>query len=164
VLGGGAAPAVVQRVIDRVLGRRPGDQSPGALDQVEEAMGALAAKARSLCRTAGASVYLKALGESEFHSVIKWDGDEPIPHSQADMPRLFEWIQKTGEALVLPDLPRKRVGTPTLRLRENLRGLVAVPLVSSEQQTIGMLCVFDVKPFRFDSADIDALKALGRGV
>jgi diguanylate cyclase (GGDEF)-like protein len=81
------------------------------------------------------------------------------------MPRVFEWILKTGETLVLPDLSRQNVpGTPTLRLRDNLRGLVAVPIVSTEQQTVGMLCVFDVRSFRFDSAEIDALKALGRGV
>jgi diguanylate cyclase (GGDEF)-like protein len=51
----------------------------------------------------------------------------------------------------------------TLRLRDSLRGLVAVPVVSLDQHTIGMLCVFDVRPFRFDGTDIDALKALGRG-
>jgi diguanylate cyclase (GGDEF)-like protein len=165
VLGGGAAPGVVQRVIERALGdRAPGDQAKGTLDHVEDMMHALAAKARTLCRTAGAAVYLKAPGESEFRTVIKWDDDEPIPQSQADLPRVFEWILKTGEALVLPELPRQRVGTPMLRLRDNLRGLVAVPVIGAEQQTIGMLCVFDSKVFRFDSADVDALKALGRSV
>jgi diguanylate cyclase (GGDEF)-like protein len=164
VLGGGAAPGVVQRVIERALGHHvPGDQSHGTLDHVEDMMNALAARARTLCRTAGAAVYLRAPGEGEFRTVIKWDGDEPIPHSQSDMPRVFDWILKTGEALVLPELPRQRAGTPMLRLRDNLRGLVAVPVISAEQQTVGMLCVFDSKVFRFDSAEIDALKALGRG-
>lgn len=160
VLGGQAAPGVVQRAIERALGRR-GSGDTRTLDQTEESMGALAAKARSICRTAGAAVYLKALGEGEFRSVVKWDSEEAMPQSLTDMPRVFDWIQKTGEALVLPDVPRQRTGTPPLRLRDNLRGLVAVPVVA-EQQTIGLLCVFDIRPFKFDSADIDALKALGR--
>jgi diguanylate cyclase (GGDEF)-like protein len=166
VLGAAASPGVVRRVIERALvSRGTGDSAARTLDPVEEIMGALATRARVLCRTAGAAVYLKAAGENEFRTVIKWDCDEAIPHSSADMPRVFDWILRTGEALVLPDLSRQRVsGAPTLRLRDTLRGLVAVPVVSSEQQTIGMLCVFDVRAFRFDSGEIDALKALGRGV
>jgi diguanylate cyclase (GGDEF)-like protein len=165
VLSGTAAPGVVQRVVERALRNRAGMEAARPLDPVDEMMNALASKARTLCKTAGASVYLKAKGETEFRTVIKWDCDEPLPHSPADLPRLFDWIQKTGEALVLPDLSRQRGSNmPMLRLRDSLRGLVAVPVVSPEQQTIGMLCVFDVRAFRFDSTDIDALKALGRGV
>jgi diguanylate cyclase (GGDEF)-like protein len=166
VLGGGVAPNVVQRVIERALGGRgSGDSTARPPDPVEEMMGALATKARSLCRTAGGAVYMKPPGASEFRTVMQWDSEEAIPHSPADLPRMFDWILKTGEALVLPDLSRQRAsGVSTLRLRDNLRGLVAVPVVSPEKQTIGMLCVFDVRPFKFDGADIDALKALGRGV
>ncbi len=161
VLGGGAAPAVVQKAIARALGsREPGDTR--TFDQIEEMMSALAAKARSICRTAGAAVYLKAPDEIEFRTVVKWESDEAIPQSLADLPRVFDWVAKTGEALVLPDLPRQRAGTTPLRLRDSLRGLAAVPVVSAEQ-TIGLVCVFDVRPFRFESADIDGLKALGRG-
>jgi diguanylate cyclase (GGDEF)-like protein len=162
VLGGGAATAVVQKAIARALGGR-GHGETRTFDQIEAMMGALAAKARSICRTAGAAVYLKAPDEGEFRTVVKWDSDEAIPQSLADLPRVFEWILKTGEALVLPDVPRPRAGTLPLRLRDNLRGLAAVPVVGAEQQTIGLVCVFDVRPFRFDTADIDALKALGRG-
>jgi diguanylate cyclase (GGDEF)-like protein len=166
VLGGGAGPAVVHRVIDRALGSRGTGVSAAQLtDPLDETMSGLAAKAQTLCRTAGAGVYLKAPGEEEFRTAMKWDSDETIPHSPADLPRVFESILKTGEALVMPDLSRQRVsGVSTLRLRETLRGLVAVPVVGHEQQTIGMLFVFDVRPFRFDSDDIDALKALGRGI
>jgi diguanylate cyclase (GGDEF)-like protein len=166
VLGGGVPPTVVQRAIERALSNRgAGDPAARPLDPVDEMMSALAAKARTLCRTAGAGVYLKASGEGEFRTVVKWDSDEAIPYSPADLPRVFEWIQKTGEALVLPDLSRQRAsGVSTLRLRDSLRGLVAVPVVNPDQQTFGMLCVFDVRPFRFDGADIEALKALGRGV
>jgi diguanylate cyclase (GGDEF)-like protein len=162
VLGGGAASAVVQKAIARALGSRRSAETK-TFDQVEEMMGALAAKARSICRTAGAAVYMKVSDETDFRTVVKWDSDEAIPQSLADLPRVFDWILKTGEPLVLPDLPRQRAGTLPLRLRENLRGLVAVPVAGTEQQTIGLLCVFDVRPFRFEGADIDALKALGRG-
>jgi len=164
VLRGGAAPGVVQRAIVRVLGSREvNDTTTRRAEPIEETMGALAAKARSICRTAGAAVYLKPPDESEFRIALKWDSDEAVPQLQTEMPRVFDWILKTGDALVLPDLPRQRKGTPTLRLRD-LRGLIAVPVVSTEQQTIGILVVFDVRQFKFDSADIDALKALGRGL
>jgi diguanylate cyclase (GGDEF)-like protein len=165
VLGGGVAPSVVQRAIERALSNRgAGESTAQPLDPVDDMMTALATKARTLCRTAGAGVYLKAPGESEFRTVVKWDYDEAVPYAQTDWPRVFEWILKTGEALVLPDLSRQRsTGVSTLRLRDSLRGLVAVPVVSLDQHTIGMLCVFDVRPFRFDGTDIDALKALGRG-
>jgi diguanylate cyclase (GGDEF)-like protein len=162
VLGGGAAPAVVQKAIARALGSRASGETR-TFDQIEEMMGALATKARSICRTAGAAVYLKAPDEGDFRTVVKWDSDEAAPQSLADLPRVFDWILKTGEPLVLPDLPRQRAGTLPVRLRENLRGLVAVPVVGTEQQTIGLLCVFDVRPFRFEGSDVDALKALGRG-
>jgi diguanylate cyclase (GGDEF)-like protein len=162
VLGGGAAAAVVQKAIARALGSRESADTR-TFDQIEEMMGALAVKARSICRTAGAAVYLKPPDEGDFRTVVKWDSDEAIPQSLADLPRVFDWILKTGEPLVLPDLPRQRAGTLPVRLRENLRGLVAVPVVGTEQQTIGLLCVFDVRPFKFESSDVDALKALGRG-
>lgn len=165
VLRANAAPAVVHRVIERALRSRAGSEPAQPADPVGEMMNMLAGKARALCKTAGASVYLKAKGEADFRTVIKWDCDEPLPHSPADLPRVFNWIQKTGEALVLPDLSRQRAsGVAKLRLRDSLRGLVAVPVGSPEEQTIGMLCVFDVRPFRFDAAEIDALKALGRSV
>jgi diguanylate cyclase (GGDEF)-like protein len=165
VLGGRVALTVVQRAIERALSNRWTGDSTARLDPVDEMMSTLAAKARVLCRTAGASVYLKAPGESEFRTVFKWDYEEAIPYSPADLPRVFEWILKTDEALVLPDLSRQRAsGASALRLRDSLRGLVAVPVASPDEQTIGMLCVFDVRPFRFDGTDIDALKALGRGV
>jgi len=165
VLSGHAASGVVSRVIERALRSRPGGEPARPVDPVDEMMNALATKARALCKTAGSSVYLKSKGDTDFRTVIKWDCDEPLPHSPADFPRVFDWIQKTGEALVLPDLSRQRAASvPTLRLRDSLRGLVAVPVLNTDQQTIGMLCVFDIRPFRFDGSDIDALKALGRGV
>jgi diguanylate cyclase (GGDEF)-like protein len=169
VVSGAVASSVVHRAIERAMrsrGASPEPAPPPAISSsVDEVMSALAANARTLCRTAGAAVYLKAAGESEFRTTVKWECEEPIPDSAADLPLIYDWILKTGEALVLPDLSRQRtVGAPALRLRENLRGLVAVPVVSLEQQITGALCVFDVKPFTFDSAEIEALKALGRGV
>src|SRR4029077_12935835 len=99
VLGGRVEPNVVQRVIERALSNRgTGDSIARPLDPVDEMMRALAAKARALCRTAGASVYLKAPGEGEFRTVVKWDYEEAIPYAPADLPRVFEWILRTGEA------------------------------------------------------------------
>jgi CheY-like chemotaxis protein len=59
VLGGGVAPSVVQRAIERALSNRgAGESTAQPLDPVDDMMTALATKARTLCRTAGAGVYL----------------------------------------------------------------------------------------------------------
>jgi diguanylate cyclase (GGDEF)-like protein len=76
---------------------------------------------------------------------------------------VFGWILETGEALVLPDLTGHQLAeVSTTSVQDVVRGLVAVPIVGSDGQTIGTICVFDLQPLTFGDEVIDSLKALGR--
>ena len=174
VLGGAVAPAVLRGAIERVLRRGTTTHAPPpssrvsttlADDDVHETMTALAEQARQLCGTPGVAVYLKAAGETKFRASITWTSDEPIPHSPYYLPRVFGWILETGEALVSPDLATQPLSNVSLTtLQDVVRGLVAVPIVSGDQQIVGTICVFDVKPLTIGGVEVEALKALGRGV
>lgn len=169
VLGGEPAPAILRRAIERAL--RPssvGDTSsafPPALsaDDIYQTMTELSEKARQLCGTAGVAVYWKAAGETRFRASVTWTSETPIPHSPYHLPRVFDRILETGEALVFPDLatqPSSDVSTSSVQ--DVVRGLVAVPIVSGDQQVVGTICVFDLEPLTVGSEVVDALKALGR--
>ena len=82
-----------------------------------------------------------------------------------DMPRVFDWILETGEALVLPDLATQPLAdVPTSTPQDVVRGLVAVPITGPNGQMAGTICVFDLKPLALNNLDVNALKALGRSV
>ena len=124
----------------------------------------LSDKARHLCGTPGVSVYLRAFGETQFRASVTWTSDAPIPHAPDWMPRVFAWILETGEALVFPDLAKQPAPDVPSTWPDGVRGLVAVPIVTADEQFIGMICVFDLKPLAFGGSEVAALKALGRGV
>jgi diguanylate cyclase (GGDEF)-like protein len=171
VFGRPVAPGVVGSAIERALRSRaaanrssPSSPDPGSED-VYQTMTELSERARQLCGTAGVAVYLRASGDMKFRASVIWTSDEPIPHSPYHIPRVFDWILETGEALVLPDLVTQPLSDmPMSTLQDVVRGLVAVPIVSNDRQVVGTICVFDVKPLTFGLAEVDALKALGRGV
>ena len=171
VFGRPVAPAVVGSAIERALrsraaaNRSSGSSSGPGAEDVYQTMTELSERARQLCGTAGVAVYLRASGDMKFRASVIWTSDEPIPHSPYHIPRVFDWILETGEALVLPDLVTQPLSdTPMSTLQDVVRGLVAVPIVSNDRQVVGTICVFDVKPLTLGLAEVDALKALGRGV
>jgi diguanylate cyclase (GGDEF)-like protein len=76
---------------------------------------------------------------------------------------VFGWILETGEALVLPDLTAQHLSDlSTSSVQDVVRGLVAVPIVGADQEIVGTICVFDLKPLTFGDDVVEALKALGR--
>ena len=171
VLGGAVGPGVVKAAIDRALRKRAtADASSNPSPELTAAdlhqtMTELSEKARQLCGTPGVAVYLRASAETQFRASVTWTSDAPIPHSPYYVPRVFGWILETGEALVLPDLATQPLSdVPTSTLQDVVRGLVAVPIVSTDQQIVGTICVFDMKPLTLGDADVEALKALGRGI
>ena len=171
VLRGGAPADVVQAAIERAFERHSSTSAkvdvtanPTA-EELHETMAGLAERARQLSRTPGVAVYLRAPGSAQFRASVTWTSDAPIPHSPYYMPRVFGWILETGEALVLPDLATQPLSDlPASTLQDVVRGLVAVPIMGSNQQIIGTICVFDLKPLVLNDVDVDALKALGRSV
>jgi diguanylate cyclase (GGDEF)-like protein len=93
---------------------------------------------------------------------VTWASDDPIPHSPYYVPRVFGWILETGDAVVVPDVAKRRWSeVSTATLEDVVRGLVAVPITNPERQIIGSICVFDVKPLTIGESEISALKALG---
>ena len=169
VLGGAVAPAVLRGAIERVLRRSTVTHTSSPLpttsaeNDVHQTMRELAEKARQLCGAAGVAVYLKAATETKFRAAFTWTSDEPIPYSPYYLPRVFGWILETGEALVSPDLTTHPLPAAAgTILPDVVRGLVAVPIVNGDQQIVGTICVFDVKPLMVGDVEVEALKALGR--
>ena len=171
VLGGAAGPAVVRSAIERALRNRTvaqtsaGSSAEPTAEDVHRLMAELAERAHQLCGTAGVAVYLRAFGETQFRASVTWTSEAPVLHSPYHIPRVFASILETGEALVLPDLTTQPLSNvPLSTLQDIVRGLVAVPIVSPDQQIVGTICVFDIKPLTLGAAEVDALMALGRGV
>lgn len=171
VLRGGSAPAVVRAAIERALQHQAdaadATDAPITLtpDELHRTMTDLIEKAQDISRTPGIAVYMRTPGGAEFRALVTWTSDELIPNSPYYLPRVFGWIQETGEAVVLPDLTKQPLAdVPTTTLQEVVHGLVAVPIMGSRAEILGTICVFDVKPLTLRDVDVDALKALGRSV
>ena len=77
------------------------------------------------------------------------------------LPSVFEAVLATGESFFRTDVTTQPLSKVTTGV---VRGLGAVPLIDVHGQTVGAMCVFDLTPVAFDSATVNALKALGRGV
>ena len=169
ILGGAVPRGVVRGAIERALRREAlatSGSNPGpTAEDVHQTMTELSEQARHLCATPGVAVYLKASGETQFRASVTWTSDEPTPDSPYHLPRVFSSIVETGKPLVLPDLAMEPISEePTSTLHDVIGGLVAVPIVSANQQVIGTICVFDLKPLTLSSAQIEALEGLGRGI
>ena len=171
ILSGSVAPAVLRGAIERALRSGAGATAPPSpssaptAEDIHQTMTELSEKARQLCGTAGVAVYLKGARDAQFRASVTWTSEPPIPHSPYHMPRVFDLILETGNALVLPDLASQPLSdVPTSTLQDVVRGLVAVPIVGGDGQIVGTICVFDVKPLTLGEAEVDALKALGRSL
>ena len=169
ILGGSVAPPVLRGAIERALrggssaARPAGWSAIPTVDEVHRTMTDLADKARELCGTPGVAVYLKAVGQTQFRAAVTWTSEVPMPDSPPHLPRVFDVVLDSGDALVMPDLAAHPLpGVPRSTGTDAVRGLVAVPIVSGAGQVVGVICVFDVKPVDVAADDVEALKELGR--
>jgi diguanylate cyclase (GGDEF)-like protein len=142
---------------------------PEPSQYLDRLMRGLAESARLLCGTAGAAVYVRALGETKFRAFVTWACDAAVPQSPYYTPKVFDWVLETGESLVFPALDAEQLPLEASTAKDPVRGLVAVPMVSrlegsAAEQVIGAICVFDVKHLNVDVRQVDALKALGRNI
>ncbi|HVH30029.1 MAG TPA: diguanylate cyclase [Vicinamibacterales bacterium] len=168
-LRGTVGVPVIHGAIARALGRVEAgtppvgpERAPG-VHLTPEAMRELVDKARSVSATAGVAVYLKGSGQAQFRASVTWASNADLSQSPYFVPRVFDWVLESGDALVLPDLATQQT-VPISRFQDVVRGLVAVPIVGDKGQTVGTICVFDVHPLTLGGAEVEALKALGRGV
>jgi diguanylate cyclase (GGDEF)-like protein len=166
ILSGTVAPAVLRGAIERALragttGAGAPAASPAALaDETHRAITELADRARAVAHTAGAAVYLKAAGQARFRAAVTWTSDVPIPDAP-QLPRVFEMVVESGAPVVLRDVSAQPLpGMARAAHADGVRGIAAVPIVSGSE-TVGAICVFDVRPLDLTDSDIDALKVLG---
>jgi diguanylate cyclase (GGDEF)-like protein len=170
-----ALAEAIESALERVaLERVPVTAAAGATDAepsqyLDRLMRGLAESARLLCGTAGAAVYVRALGETKFRAFVTWACDAAVPQSPYYTPKVFDWVLETGESLVFPALDAEQLPLEASTAKDPVRGLIAVPIVSradgsAAEQVIGTICVFDVQPLNVDVRQIDALKALGRNI
>lgn len=169
VFGGAVGPEIIRGAVDRALRRgldmdaTPQTHDTQAAQDVYDAMTQLSERARKLSGAAGVAVYWRAAGETKFRASVTWASDTPVPHSPYHLPRVFGWILETGEALVMPDLTARHLAdVSTSSAQDVVRGLVAVPIVGSDEAILGTICVFDLQPLTFGDDVVAALKALGR--
>jgi CheY-like chemotaxis protein len=117
--------------------------------------------ARRMTGAAGAAAYLRTVAGDEMHAHVVWVGrvDGEAPYCE---PRIFDWIRQSGQPIIMPDLGGQPV-LPQMDDRSDsvIRGLVAVPIVGSAHDVIGVLCAFDVKPLVVDVDNLNAFKLLG---
>jgi diguanylate cyclase (GGDEF)-like protein len=170
VLSGTVSTAVLRGAIERALrgggaARSAAPAGMAAAEPIHRIMTELADQARELTRAAGVAVYFKATGEAKFRAAVTWASEAPMPDAPPHLPRVFDLVLESGDALVLPDLSDDaRSGVPRSSLSDAIRGLVAVPIIGAdEHQVVGAICVFDVVPIHVDEEKMSALKALGRG-
>jgi diguanylate cyclase (GGDEF)-like protein len=122
----------------------------------------LSERARKLTGAAGAAVYFCNAGQSSYEASVAWSCDDAIPDSPFSMRQVFEWLRESGDALVFPDLTARPLAALPPSLQRSVRALVAVPILGADNQVIGGICVFDVRPLAIGGAELDALRALAR--
>ena len=165
-----ALRAAVQKALDETGMARASDSPAGELQEsqpeiIEEIISGLTTRATRLTGAAGSVVYLQMKPFERFRAHVDWTSDGADVHSPFAAPYALEWVLRTGDVLVLPDLATHPVvNEPPETLREAVRALIAVPLVGDKDRVVGALCVFDVKPLTVSTAQLEALKALGRDV
>jgi CheY-like chemotaxis protein len=177
VLGPSVAPEVIRSAV--IWARRIADESTSAVsapaaaatvaepvaasDDVERRITALAEEARQVTGASGAAVYLRAPGDTHFRASVSWTSDAPMPPSPELLPRVFEQILQTGEAIVMPDVAAARAGGEALQgFEETVRGFAAIPILAADGEIVGAIFTFDVVPLTLSDENVAALKALGR--
>ena len=167
ILSATVSPSVLRGAIERALrptatgGRSATLAAPAVTDETHRAMTEVSDRARAVARAAGAAVYLRAAGQTKFRAAVTWTSDVPMPDAP-QLPRVFDMVVDTGVPIVLRDLAVHPLpGIPGAPPVDGIRGIAAVPIVSSTREVLGAICVFDVKPLDLNDDDVDALKMLG---
>src|SRR5262249_35847260 len=142
ILGASVAAAVLRGAIERALKggaavQAPADRAPTA-DEIHRTINDLSESARRVMKTAGVAVYVKAPGQVPLRAAVTWMSDAPMPDSPPHIPRVFELVLESRDAVVFPDLAaHPGSGVSRSAIVDAIRGLVAVPIISGSQ-TIGM--------------------------
>jgi len=137
-----------------------GESTP---EVIEAIIRDLTSRATRLTGAAGSVVYVLIKPFERFRAHVEWMSDRAAIDSPFAAPYALDWVLRTGDVLVLPDLSTHPVGREQPEtLREVVRALIAIPLIGEHSRIVGALCVFDVRPLTVSPLQLEALKALGR--
>ncbi len=164
VIGDTAPRSTMRAAIDHAIQPKAKDVAAdeaadtAEADDLRQRMADLTNRARQLCGAPGVGIYMKVPGETRYRASFAWISDDLMPHSPHHLPRAFEHIAQTGEAILSPDLTGQPL--PDDGVIDAIRGLAGVPIVAGGE-VLGAICVFDIKPLQIDERSFSSLKTLG---
>ena len=163
----GAFRAAVEKALEEVGLLDPTEQAAAIPQHVHDVVGEIlrdvTSRAARVAGAPGSVAYVQISGLEQFRAHVDWVSHRDDPQSPFAVPYAFEWVLRTGDVLVVPDVDTQPVFSRSSdALRDSVRALVAVPLIGDHDRVVGALCVFDVKPLNITAPQLDALKALGR--
>jgi CheY-like chemotaxis protein len=168
VLGTCASPAVLRRSLDALLRGRSGAAgddrrvSPQRVPQSEN-WSDLAERAQKLLGVAGAAVYARVDGETQYRLSVVWSSDAPMPPIPDLLPSAVDKIIAGGPGHVWADLANEPgLASDTPAYHESMRSLAIVPIVR-DGDIAGALCAFDLKPHALGQPELNRLGALAGG-
>jgi diguanylate cyclase (GGDEF)-like protein len=167
VLSSTASAHTIRTAIERVLGGAGGGQPTGdgttetlPTTDFRRVITRLSERVRAATTLPGLAIYLRLPNEAKYRAVFSWAADDLMPHSPHHIPRAFETVRDTGDAVVLRDIANV-LDLPPAGVDDAVRGLVAVPITAAGQR-LGAICVFDTRPLAVTESEIEALAAPGR--
>ena len=161
VIPGSASVVELTDVVRRLLaGVREEGSSSFELD-IDTLMRDAADDTVRITGARGAAVYLRLADNERFRAHVSWVSED-ASGSPFNSPKLFEWVRKARDTILLPDLAAGSLPSdPSSVFQQVVRGIVAAPVIDSRDEVIGTLCGFDVQPLSLGTLEVDALRTLG---
>jgi CheY-like chemotaxis protein len=165
VIPGSASAAELTDVIGRILGGSRDEGSWNVGVDIDTLMRNAADETVRITGARGATVYIRVADNERFRAHVSWVSEEAVGSPFAS-PELFEWVRKSGDAILLPDLatPGPAAGWQAAGaspvFQQVVRGVVAAPVKDAQDAVIGVLCGFDVRPLSIGTLELDALRTL----
>lgn len=166
VLASSAAGSTIRAAVDHSLERKVVASPPPApaahwdAEELQRVMSELAYRTKQLVNTPGVAVYMHGPGDRAYRASFSWNSENLMPHSPYHLPRAFEEIAASGQAVITRDLAIVP-NAAGIEARDGVRGLAGFPVVGNGE-ILGALCVFDVLPLAIADDQISALEALAR--
>lgn len=130
----------------------------------EEVVEIAAADMRRRFRAPISVSYLR-IGEQEaltFHVAAR-EGEQVVSLNEAVDPAVLRQVAESSEPLVIPSVESHPLfGQKPSATAKAVRGLAAVPVVSTRDFVRAALCVMDTQPLGLNATDVDTLAACGR--
>lgn len=122
----------------------------------------LTALAAELCETPMAALSVLEIGRQWFKASVGM----PVRETRRDVSFCAWAVLDPARTLVVPDarLDERFADYPSVTGERQLRFYAGVPLLSSDEQPLGALCVLDTRPRTLTDAQLSALRVLANQV